>query len=411
MHRTILPLLITLLAAGIAAPAAPAQTVPTPLVTGAEVLLRDSLHLVRGKRVGLITNPTAVTTGGIHTIDLLNDNPEVDLVALFGPEHGLRGGVDAGVHIASSRDPETGIPVRSLYGSTQKPTREMLADVDVLLFDMLDISARTYTYIWTMMLAMEAAAESHVPFIVLDRPNPVTGRAGGALASLDGLRTGPRITGHFPVPFRHGMTPGEIARYANAEYDIGVDLRVIPVDGWRRAQWLDETGLPWVNPSPNIRTLEAALNFTGLGPLEATAVSLGRGTPAPFSFIGAPWLDVPALIRRVDAHHLPGVRLVETHITPSGEGWMQFRGETVPAAQIVVTDRDAYDPSVLGLALLTEIYRLHPSRLGMRSMRHVLDDQTADEIREGATVEEIAARWVAEDEAWVRRTAPYRLYD
>ena len=146
----------------------------------------------------------------------------------------------------------------------------MLADVDVLVFDMLDISARTYTYIWTMTLAMEAAAESQLPFIVLDRPNPVTGRPGGALASLEGLRTGPRITGHYPVPFRHGMTPGEIARYTNAEFDLGVDLRVIPVEGWSRDQWFDETGLPWVNPSPNIRTLEAALKFTGPGSLHKT---------------------------------------------------------------------------------------------------------------------------------------------
>lgn len=409
--RLLFSALSLLVALGCGTSTAVAQSSARPIVTGAEVLLRDSLHLVRGRRVGLITNPTAVTAASVHTIDLLNAHPDIDLVALFGPEHGLRGGVDAGVHIANARDPETGIPVRSLYGRTLQPTREMLADVEVLVFDMLDISARTYTYIWTMTLAMEAAAESHIPFIVLDRPNPVKGMAGGPLASLDGLRTGPRITGHYPVPFRHGMTPGEIARYVNAEYDLGVDLTVVPVEGWRRDSWFDETGLPWVDPSPNIRTLEAALNFTGLGPLEATALSLGRGTPAPFSFIGAPWLDVPALIRRVEAHRLPGVRLVETSVTPSGEGWMQFRGERIPAAQIVVTDRDAYDPSVLGLALLTEIYRLHPSRLGMRSMRHVLDDQTTDEIRDGATVEQIAARWSAEGQAWARRTAPYLLYD
>src|SRR5690606_23041715 len=237
------------------------------ILTGAEILLRDSLHLVRGRRVGLITNPTAVTREGIHTIDLLSTHPEVTVQALFAPEHGLRGGIDAGVHIENGVDALSGLPIRSLYGQTLKPTPEMLRDIDVLLFDMLDISARTYTYIWTMTLAMEAAAENGLPFIVLDRPNPVTGRSGGPLPTLAALRTGPKITGHYPVPFRHGMTPGEVARYVNDAYGVGADLTVVPVEGWNRSIWYDATGLPWVNPSPNIRSLEAALNFTGLGSL------------------------------------------------------------------------------------------------------------------------------------------------
>ena len=381
------------------------------LLTGAEVLLRDSLHLVRGKRIGLITNPTALTRESLHTIDLLNAHPDIDLAVLFGPEHGLRGGVDAGVRIPNGRDPQTGIPVRSLYGETVQPTRKMLEDVDVLLFDMLDISARTYTYIWTMTLAMEAAAESKLPFVVLDRPNPVTGRVGGPLPSLAGLRTGPKITGHYPVPFRHGMTPGEIARYVNSEYDLGVDLKVVPVEGWRRSQWLDHTGLPWVDPSPNIRSLDAALNFSGLGPLEATALSLGRGTDSPFSLIGAPWLNAAALRARLLAYPLEGVELDVTRFTPSGEGWMQFRNETVQGLRIRITDRDRYDPSFLGLAVLAEIYRLHPSRVGMREMKHVLDDWTTAEIRDGIDPVRIAARWAAAGAEWEARTAQYRLYD
>ena len=397
-------------------PAEPLQEVddPTPstggVLTGAELLLRDSLHLVRGRRVGLITNPTAVTREGVHTIDLLSRHPEVDLAVLFAPEHGLRGGVDAGVKIDGGTDPESGIAVRSLYGQTMKPTRQMLADVDVLLFDMLDISARTYTYIWTMTLAMEAAAESHIPFIVLDRPNPVTGRIGGPLPTLAALRTGPRITGHWPVPFRHGMTPGEIARYVNSEYRVGTDLRVVPVEGWRRSQWFDATGLPWVYPSPNIRTLEAALNFSGLGPLEATALSLGRGTDEPFSLVGAPWLDTERLRERLAGYPLEGVELEPVRFTPSGDGWMQFRGENVRGLRIRVTDRDRYDPSFLALALLTEIYRLHPSRVGMREMKHILDDWTTAEIRRGVDPVEIAARWKAAGEEWERQTAAYRLY-
>jgi uncharacterized protein YbbC (DUF1343 family) len=381
------------------------------VLTGAEILLRDSLHLVRGKRVGLITNPTALTRDRLHTIDLLSSHPEVRVQALFAPEHGLRGGIDAGVHITNGRDPESGLPVRSIYGRTQKPTPEMLRDIDVLLFDMLDISARTYTYIWTMTLAMEAAAEAGIPFIILDRPNPVTGRVGGPLPTLAGLRTGPKITGHFPVPFRHGMTPGEIGRYVNAEYAIGAQLTVVPMEGWRRTDWYDATGLPWVNPSPNIRSLDAALNFGGLGTLEATALSLGRGTSDPFSLIGAPWLDVDSLLRRLGQYSLRGVQLEPTRFTPSGEGWMQFRGQTVPGVRLRIVDRDQYDPSYLALVLLTEIYRLHPRNLGMREMKHILDDWTTAEIRSGVSPDRIAERWAQADQEWARMTTPYRLYD
>jgi uncharacterized protein YbbC (DUF1343 family) len=405
-----------LLAATTAEPATPAtlpgeSSASTGVLPGAEVLLRDSLHLVVGKRVGLITNPTAVTRENRHTIDLLNDHPEVRLAVLYAPEHGLRGGLDAGVRIADSTDPLTGLPVRSLYGQTLKPTRAMLRDIDVLMFDMLDISARTYTYIWTMTLAMEAAAESGLPFIVLDRPNPVTGRVGGPLPTLEGLRTGPRITGHYPVPFRHGMTPGEIARYVNAEFRIGTHLTVVPVSGWRRTDWYDATGLPWVNPSPNIRTLDAALNFGGLGSLEATALSLGRGTAEPFSLVGAPWLNTEALLRNLQRYDLQGVILEATRFTPTGEGWMQFRNQTVPGIRIRITDREVYDPSFLSLALLAEIYRLHPGQIGMRAMKHVLDDWTTEEIRRGVDPVRIATRWQESGRDWERRTAGYRLYD
>ncbi|MQA91630.1 MAG: DUF1343 domain-containing protein [Gemmatimonas sp.] len=363
------------------------------VLTGAEVLLRDSLHLVRGRRVGLITNPTAMTRDRVHTIDLLNSHPEVRVQAMFAAEHGLRGGIGAGVQIENGMDPATGLPVRSIYGSTRKPTPEMLRDIDVLVFDMLDISARTYTYIWTMTLAMEAGAEAGIPFVILDRPNPVTGRVAGPLPTLDGLRTGPRITGHYPVPFRHGMTPGEIGRYVNSEYDVGARLTVVPMEGWRRSDWYDATGLPWINPSPNIRSLDAALNFGGLGTLEATALSLGRGTSEPFSVVGAPWLDVDALLSRLEGYTFDGVQLEPTSFTPSGDGWMQFRGRTVPGIQLRILDRDSYDPSYLALVLLTEIYRLHPRQLGMRGMKHILDDWTTDEIRRGLSPDQIVERW------------------
>src|SRR5688572_27342551 len=212
------------LPAALALPSAPPAVRP-----GLEVLLSDSLHLVRGRRVGLITNHTAVTTDGRSAIDVLHDHPQIDLVALYAPEHGIRGTVDGGDHIANGRDRRTGVPIFSLYGRTQRPTAEMLRGVEVLLFDIQDIGARPYTYVWTMTMAMEEAARAGIPFIVLDRPNPVTAKVEGPLMQFEMRSRGPLITGHYPVPLRHGMTAGELARYVNAEYRVGARLRVVPV--------------------------------------------------------------------------------------------------------------------------------------------------------------------------------------
>jgi uncharacterized protein YbbC (DUF1343 family) len=385
-------------------------TLRGPVLPGLEVLLRDSIHLVAGKRVGLITNPTALARDGRHAVDLLHAHPEVRLAALYGPEHGLRGGIDAGVRIADGIDDRTGVPVFSLYGTTLQPTPQMLRGVDVLLFDMQDIGARTYTYVWTMTLAMEAAAARGIPFVVLDRPNPITARAAGLVPSLEALRTGPRITGHYPVPFRHGMTPGEIARYVNREHGVHARLSVVPAEGWQTGMWFDETGLPWVDPSPNIRTLEAALNFAGLGMLEAVNLSLGRGTDAPFSLIGAPWLDHERLLRRLLAHGLEGVELEPTTFVPRGTGWMQFRDEQVRGVRIRITDRERYDPVLLAVAVLVEVQRAHPQHLGMRGMRHVMGDGAADAIRRGDDPRAIVRRWQAANTGWEARVEPYRLY-
>jgi uncharacterized protein YbbC (DUF1343 family) len=380
------------------------------VLPGLEVLLRDSLHLVAGKRVGLITNPTALARDGRHAVDLLHAHPSVELVALFGPEHGLRGGIDAGVRIADDVDPGTGVPVFSLYGRTLQPTQPMLRGVEVLLFDMQDIGARTYTYVWTMTLAMEAAATRGIPFVVLDRPNPITSRAAGLVPTLEALRTGPRITGHYPVPFRHGMTPGEIARYVNREHGVGVRLSVVPAQGWHPGMWFDETGLPWVDPSPNIRSLDAALNFAGLGMLEAVNLSLGRGTDEPFSLIGAPWLDHQRLLGRLARLGLEGVELEATTFVPRGDGWMQFRDQPVRGVRIRVTDRERYDPVLLAVAVLVEVQRAHPQHLGMRGMRHVMGDGGADAVRRGEDPRAIIARWQASNAGWQATVAPYRLY-
>jgi uncharacterized protein YbbC (DUF1343 family) len=392
-----------------AAPPAPGSTV----VPGLEVLLRDSVHLVRGRRVGFVTNQSAVTAAGESGIDLLHASPHVNLVALFGPEHGLRGGVEGGVKIASGVDERTGVTVHSLYGSVQRPTPEMLRDVDVLLFDMQDIGARPYTFVWTMAMAMEAAAARGIPFVVLDRPNPITGRMEGPLMQMEMRTVGQPITGYYPVPLRHGMTVGEIARYINGEYGIGAQLTVVPAAGWRATQWFDETGLPWIDPSPNIRSLDAALSYSGLVLLEATNVTVGRGTDAPFSYVGAPWLDAARLLREVQRYDIPGVVLDTTSFVPRGEGWVPFRGERVRAVRIGITDRDAYRPVWLTLVLLTEIRRQHPAefRITNDGMTQMLGSRWARQaVDRGEDPHVIRDRWEEELRRWAPVRERYRLY-
>ncbi|MDR0786359.1 MAG: DUF1343 domain-containing protein [Gemmatimonadota bacterium] len=390
-----------------------AEQTAAPVIPGLEVLLRDSVHLIRGKRVGFLTNQTAVTSTGESGIDLLHASPDVNLVALYGPEHGLRGGVEGGVRVDNERDAATGLPVFSLYGQTQRPTAEMLRGVDVLLFDMQDIGARPYTFVWTMAMSMESAAARGIPFIVLDRPNPITSRVGGGLMDFEMRNVGQAITGYFPVPLRHGMTVGEIARYINAEYKLGVDLTVIPAEGWKSDRWFDETGLPWINPSPNIRSLEAALNYSGLVLLEATNLTVGRGTDAPFSYVGAPWLDTARLLERLATYSFPGVTLSAVTLTPEGEGWIPFKGERTPMLRLTVTDRDVWDPVWFSLALLTEVRKQHPKEfqisnegftqmLGSRWARAAFD--------RGDDPRTIYDRWEAQNRSWEGLVAKYRLY-
>jgi uncharacterized protein YbbC (DUF1343 family) len=395
-----------------------AEAVQTParqqVVPGLEVLLRDSAHLVRGRRAGFLTNQTAVTRDGRSGIDLLHESPDVQLVALYGPEHGLRGGVEGGVQIDTEHDAETGLPVFSLYGQVQRPTTEMLENVEVLLFDMQDIGARPYTFVWTMAMAMEAAAAEGIPFIVLDRPNPITARVEGPLMEMEMREVAQAITGYFPVPLRHGMTVGEVARYINAEYDLGVDLTVVPADGWRGSQWFDETGLPWIDPSPNIRSLEAALNYSGLVLFEATNLSVGRGTDAPFSYVGAPWLDAEPLLERLAGYDLPGVSLTPVELTPSGDGYIPFRGEAVEAVHLEITDRNDYRPVWTALVLLTEIRRQHPNEFEITNSgftQMIGSFRARDAFDEGEDPQSIWQRWEEENSVWEERVGKYRLYE
>jgi uncharacterized protein YbbC (DUF1343 family) len=338
--------------------------------------------------------------------------PNVELVALFGPEHGIRGTLEGGATVENGRDLRTGVPVYSLYGKTQKPTPEMLKGLDVLLFDIQDIGARPYTFVWTMAMAMEAAAAQHLPFVVLDRPNPITGRSAGPVMEMAMRNVGQPITGYYPVPLRHGMTVGEVARYINGEYGIGAELHVIPVEGWRSDEWFDETGLPWINPSPNIRSLEAAINYPGLVLSEATNLSVGRGTDRPFSYLGAPWLDASRLLEAVKKYGFAGIQLDTTTFVPSGEGYIPFLGQPVHAVRFTITDRDAYRPVWVAFVLISEIKRLHPEfRVTNEGFTQMLGSRWAREAFDrGDDPRVIWTRWEAERNTWEAKVEPYRLY-
>ena len=259
------------------------------VVPGVEVLLRDSLHLLRGKRVGLITNHSGRDRRGTSTIDLLYRAPGVRLTALFGPEHGLRGAARAGESVATATDSATGVPIYSLYGQTYAPTPEMLRDVDVLLYDIQDVGARVYTFEWTMALSADAAGRLGKKFIVLDRPDPIRGDV------VEGNVLDPRFrsfVGQYPVALRYGLTPGELLRYLVGTGQVSADVTVIPMQGWRRSMWWEETGISWINPSPNLRSVDAAILYPGTVFFEGTNATEGRGTDKPFQLIGAEWLQL-----------------------------------------------------------------------------------------------------------------------
>ncbi|MEX1054819.1 MAG: DUF1343 domain-containing protein, partial [Rhodothermales bacterium] len=316
--------------------------------TGADVLAERGFDVLQGQRVGLVVNHTAMVDS-VHLIDLVHEAEGVDLSVLFGPEHGIRGTADAGAKIEHGRDPETNAPIYSLYGETRKPTPAMLNDVDVLVFDIQDIGARFYTYISTMGLAMQAAAENDVAFLVLDRPNPL----GGELVSgflLESEYTS--FVGQFNIPMVHGLTVGELARMIKGEalMDGLEDLRldVVPMEGWNRAMQWPETGLPWISPSPNIPDFETALIYPGAVLFEATSASEGRGTRAPFKQIGAPWADGPALARDLNQQSLPGVRFEAVDFTPASiEGMAanpKLEDTELQGIGYVITDSKTFRP-------------------------------------------------------------------
>jgi uncharacterized protein YbbC (DUF1343 family) len=378
------------------------------VLPGVEVLLRDSLHLVAGKRVGLITNHSGRDRSGTSTIDLLHRAPNVTLAALYAPEHGLRGAAEAGVKIASSVDSATGAPIHSLYGEIRVPTEEMLADIDVLVYDIQDVGARVYTYEWTMVLSAEAANKSGKPFIVLDRPNPIRADR------VEGNVLDPKYSsfvGLHPVALRYGLTPGELLRYLVGEELVQANVTVVPMDGYRRDMWWEDTGIPWVNPSPNLRDVDATLLYTGTVFFEGTNLSEGRGTDAPFKLVGAPWLtDAGAIAAELNEMGLAGVRFDSTSRQISAG--QKHAGLTIPMIEVTVTDRDNITPVAVGAHMLRAIYAKHSSDWVWRESH--FDRLAGGEALRKAVIDgsisDLLARWEVEAREFATKRAPALLY-
>ncbi len=397
-HAVVLALLV-----GTIGGAAAAAEPDTGVLCGIDVLVRDGFAPLDGRKVGLITNHTGLDRFGRSTLELLQAEPKVELVVLFSPEHGLKGVLDA--RVADSTDPLTGLQVYSLYGKTRRPSAEMLAGIDTLVFDIQDIGTRFYTYIATMGLTMEAAAERDLRFVVLDRPNPITGvRVFGPLNDRDG-----KFTAYHWTPLVHGMTVGELARMFKAERDIDADLQVIRMEGWRRSMWLDETLLTWVDPSPNMRSLTQATLYPAIGLIEACKVSVGRGTDTPFERFGAPWIDGRKLAARLNALGLKGIRFLPYRFVPDAS---KFKGQQCGGVQLVLTDRNAFDPLETGLSIVRELNDLFGDSFDVDNVdRLFFNKDVLGRVKASSGPTSYTPLWQGDLDKFMARRAEYLLYE
>jgi uncharacterized protein YbbC (DUF1343 family) len=384
--------------------------------TGLDVLLRDRLSLLRGRRIGVLAHQASVDARLEHAALLLHDAPGIRLARLFAPEHGLWGAAQDHAPIAGARDPVTGLAVASLYGARREPTPAMLAGLDTLVVDLQDVGSRYYTFVWTMALAMRACARAGVEVIVLDRPNPL----GGAV--VEGNIPDPRyasFVGLYPLPTRHGLTIGEVARWLALGHGIRPRLRVVEMRGWRRRMLWEDTGVPWVAPSPNMPTPDTARVYPGGCLYEGTNLSEGRGTTRPFEWVGAPYLDAHAYADMLQQERLPGVRFRPARFIPTFHKWA---GRLCGGVQIHVTDRASFRPFVTGLALIAAARRLAPHRFAWRRPPYEFERRKlpidillgTDGIRRamerGRPLREIERGWAADLARWKRRRAPALLY-
>jgi uncharacterized protein YbbC (DUF1343 family)/CubicO group peptidase (beta-lactamase class C family) len=374
-------------------------------LTGIDVLEKENFARLRGKKIGLVTNHTGRDRTGRATIDLLHQADGVKLVALFSPEHGIRGAVDE--NVGDTKDEKTGLPVFSLYGPRHKPTAELLKGIDTLVYDIQDVGCRYYTYISTLGYILEAGADNKVQVIVLDRPNPIGG-AEVAGPMRDEKVESPFVAWH-PLPLRHGLTVGELAKLFQDERKIAVDLEVVKCEGWRRGDYFDKTGLPWVNPSPNMRSLTQALLYPGIGLLETTNLSVGRGTDQPFEWIGAPWLDGSRLAAVLNQRNLPGVRFVPVSRTPASSVHAK---KACGGVQIIVDDWATFEPVRTGISIAVELRRLYPTEWAVdRYNRLLANAATFEGLKAAKSAVELENGWQNDLDAFKTRRQKYLLYE
>jgi uncharacterized protein YbbC (DUF1343 family) len=372
-------------------------------MTGIDVLAAEGFARLRGKRIGLLTNHTGRARSGASTIDLLHDVEDVELVALFSPEHGIRGVEDA--RVPSTTDTLTGLPIHSLYSDTRRPSPASLVGLDAVVVDLQDVGARFYTYASTLAYMMEEAARADVEVIVLDRPNPI----GGVQVEGPLLDAGAEsFTAYFRMPIRHGMTIGELARLFNEEAGIGATLSVVELTGWRRDMWFDETGLSWVNPSPNMRNLNEATLYPGIGAIETTNLSVGRGTATPFEQIGAPWIDGARLAADLNGRHVPGIRFYPVTFTPTSS---VYAGEACQGVFMLVTDRESLRPVRVGMEVASALERLHGADFELERADRLLGSaETLRRVQLGEDPAAVARAWAPDEARWRSLRAEYLVY-
>lgn len=380
------------------------STVTSRVLTGIDLYGSMNSEPLSGKRIGLITNQTGVDSRGLRTSALFSHMRDVKLIALFSPEHGIEGKAEGAV--ASGTDATNGVPVYSLYGEARRPTDAMLKGIDVLIFDVQDAGVRFYTYVTTMAYCMEEAAKHHITFIVFDRPDPLGGNViEGPMLDADRLS----FTGYFPMPVRYGMTMGELARMFNAENRIGADLQVMSMRGWKRGMAYDETGLPWIPPSPNLRTVNAAFLYPGIEILQAGGISVGRGTDAPFEMIGAPWIRADEFATVLNGRKIPGVSFAAAQFTPNAN---PYDGQICQGITISVTNRGSLRSIHVGLEIADALHKMYPERFHLEKMIELLGSQaTIERLERGDRPADIVAGWSTDLDRFRRMREKYLLYE
>jgi uncharacterized protein YbbC (DUF1343 family) len=395
----------------------PSASVSAAVGLGIDRLLEIDRPLVAGRRVGIVCNPASVDAALRHTTDRLADDPDARVAAIFGPQHGFRSDLqDNMIETPHARDARRAVPVYSLYSETREPTAEMLRDIDVLVVDLQDVGTRVYTYVYTMANCMRAAARHGIPVVVCDRPNPIGG------VEVEGSRLDPAyasFVGQFPIPLRHGMTIGELARLFNEEFRLNCSLDVVPLAGWRRSMYYDETGVPWVMPSPNLPTLDSAIVYPGAVLFEGTRLSEGRGTTRPFELIGAPWIDGERLADAMNARRLPGVHFRPVFFEPT---FQKHAKQTCGGCQVHVLDRHVFRPVRTAVELIAEFRAQDPGRFAWREPPYEYErekqpidvlfgsDRLRTTVGAGEDVGAFVSSWKAEEEAFRKTREKYLLY-